>query len=76
MKKFESMKVVELKDCARKAGIKGYSRMKKQDLIDALVNAAEIKKNLLNAARTNAHIEVQNDYDRANLILKYRVIFE
>ena len=42
------MKVVELKDCARKAGIKGYSRMKKQDLIDALVYAAEVKKNLLN----------------------------
>ena len=57
MKKFESMKVVELKDCARKAGIKGYSRMKKQDLIDALVNAAEVKKNLLNEARTNAHLD-------------------
>ena len=70
MKKFESMKVVELKDCARKAGIKGYSRMKKQDLIDALVNAAEVKKNLLNEARTNAHLELQSDFDRAVLFWK------
>ena len=70
MKKFESMKVVELKDYARKAGIKGYSRMKKQDLIDALVNAAEVKKNLLNEARTNAHLELQSDFDRAVLFWK------
>lgn len=67
---FEEMKVVELKELCRKAGIKGYSRMKKQELIDALNNNKELKKMVLTEAKTNAKNELGREFDKAVMFWK------
>ena len=67
---FEELKVVELKELCRKAGIKGYSRMKKAELIDALKNSKELKKSLQNEARAFAKNELGRDFDKAVMFWK------
>lgn len=67
---FEEMKVTELKDLCRKAGIKGYSRMKKTELVDALNNSKELKKSLQNEAKTFAKGELGRDFDKAVMFWK------
>lgn len=67
---FEEMKVVELKELCRKAGIKGYSKMKKAELVDALNNSKELKKSLQNEAKTFAKGELGRDFDKAVMFWK------
>lgn len=62
---YEELKVVELKELCRKAGIKGYSKMKKQELIDALNNSKELKKVVLVEAKDFAKNELGRDFGRA-----------
>ena len=70
MMNFDEMKVVELKELCRKSGIKGYSKMKKSELIDALNNSKELKKSLQNEARTFAKNELGRDFDKAIMFWK------
>ena len=65
MMNFEELKVVELKELCRKAGIKGYSKMKKQELIDALNNSKEAKKSIVNEAKSFAKNELGRDFGKA-----------
>lgn len=67
---FETMKVTELKELCRKAGIKGYSRMKKAELVDALNNSKEMKKMVLTEAKTFAKDELGRDFDKAVMFWK------
>ena len=67
---FETMKVTELKELCRKAGIKGYSRMKKAELVDALNNSKELKKMVLTEAKTFAKGELGRDFDKAVMFWK------
>ena len=67
---FEELKVVELKELCRKAGIKGYSKMKKAELVDALKNSKELKKSLKNEARDFAKTELGRDFDKAVMFWK------
>lgn len=67
---FEDLKVVELKDLCRKAGIKGYSKMKKAELIDALNNSKELKKQIQNEARDFAKNELGRDFAKAVMFWK------
>ena len=62
---FEDLKVTELKELCRKANIKGYSRMKKAELVDALNNNKEAKKVILNEAKTFAKNELGRDFGKA-----------
>lgn len=62
---YETLTVKELKELCRKAGIKGYSRMKKAELIDALNNNKELKKAIITEARANAKNELGQDFGKA-----------
>lgn len=67
---FETMTVKELKDLCRKAGIKGFSKMRKQELVDALNNSKELKKAILTEAKTFAKDELGRDFDKAVMFWK------
>lgn len=68
--KFEEMKVTELKELCRKAGIKRWYEMKKAELIDALKNSKELKKQIQNEARDFTRQELGRDFDRAVMFWK------
>ncbi len=65
MTNYENMKVVELKELCRKANIKGYSKMRKAELVDALNNSKELKKIVLNEAKDFAKNELNRDFGKA-----------
>lgn len=67
---YEDLKVAELKDLCRKAGIKGYSKMRKSELIDALNNSKELKKVIHNEAKDFAHTELGRDFNKAVMFWK------
>ena len=62
---FEEMKVVELKELCRKIGIKGYSCMKKAELVAELINNKEAKKVVVNEAKAYAKDELGKDFGKA-----------
>jgi hypothetical protein len=68
--KLEHMKVTKLKDLCRKAGVKNYNRMKKQELIDALVAKRQARKAKLDEAKKLAKDELGRDFDRAFMFWK------
>ena len=61
----EELKVTELKDLCRKANIKGYSKMRKAELVDALNNNKELKKIVVNEARNAAKDQLGHDFSKA-----------
>ena len=60
-KNYEEITVVELKELCKKRNLKGYSRLKKNDLISLLI-ADDEKKNM---AKNNAKIELGVDFAKA-----------
>lgn len=62
---FEMMKVAELKELCKKANVKGYSRMRKAELVDALNNHKELKKMIIVEAKANAKNELGRDFGKA-----------
>ena len=58
----EKYKVIELKEIAKNSGIKGYSKLKKAELIDVIINQLtdEDIKNILNI-NTETVSTVEND---------------
>lgn len=67
---FEEMKVTELRELCRKANIKGYSKMKKAELIDALNASQKSKKEELQQAWKEAKDELGKDFDKAFMFWK------
>lgn len=64
------MTVKELKDLCRKAGIKGFSSMRKQKLVDALNNSKELKKQLKDEAKEFAKNELGREFDKVVMFWK------